>query len=147
MQGPFFNDEFGDTYTNIYAFTGDGFSYKDLKDYGDRVRAELLRVPDVAKVDIIGDQDEKIYVEMSNTHLALLGVDPRRSCRCWPQQNTMCRRRRLRDHDRSHLPAVRAALSSRSTPSARSASRPTSGVFRLGDIADVYRAATSIRRC
>ena len=50
VQGPFFNDEFGDTYTNIYALTGDGFGYRELKDFGDRIRAELLRVPSVASL-------------------------------------------------------------------------------------------------
>ena len=66
IQGPFFNDEFGDVYGKIYALTGDGFSYAELKKYADRVRAELLRVPDVAKVEIFGAQDEKVFVELSN---------------------------------------------------------------------------------
>ena len=76
IQGPFFNDEFGDTYTNIYAITGDGFGYRELKEFGDKVRAELLRVPGVAKVDFIGEQDEKIFIELSNSKLATLGVEP-----------------------------------------------------------------------
>src|SRR4029450_1580760 len=76
IQGPFFNDEFGDVYTNIYAWTGDVFVYHDLKEFGDRVRSELLRVPGVAKVDFIGEQDEKIFIEMSNAKLATLGVEP-----------------------------------------------------------------------
>ena len=76
IQGPFFNDEFGDTYTNLYAVTGDGFGYRDLKDFGDRARAELLRVPGVAKVDFIGEQDEKIFIELSNSKLATLGIEP-----------------------------------------------------------------------
>ena len=60
--GPFFNDEFGDVFGNIYAFTGDGYSYAELKDYIEQVRKEILRVPNVAKAEIVGDQDEKIYV-------------------------------------------------------------------------------------
>jgi multidrug efflux pump len=75
IQGPFFNDEFGDTFGNIFALTGDGFSYADLKVYADRLRRELLRVQDVAKVDIIGEQEEKIFIEVSNAKLATLGVD------------------------------------------------------------------------
>jgi multidrug efflux pump subunit AcrB len=63
VQGPFFNDEFGDTYSVIYAFTSEGFSYRELKDYVEKVRAQLLRVPDVNKVDLLGVQDEKIYIE------------------------------------------------------------------------------------
>ncbi len=72
--GPFFNDEFGDTYGNIYALTGDGFDYATLKRYADRIELELQRVPDVGKIDLVGAQDEKIWIELSNTKLASLGV-------------------------------------------------------------------------
>ena len=65
VQGPFFNDEFGDTYALIFALTSDGFSHRELRDYAERVRAELLSVPDVAKIDLLGSQDEKIYLEFS----------------------------------------------------------------------------------
>ncbi len=75
IAGPFFNDEFGDTYALIYAFTSDGFSLRDLRDEVEKVRAELLRVGDVAKVDFIGTQDEKIYLEFSTERLAALGLD------------------------------------------------------------------------
>ncbi len=74
-QGPFFNDEFGDTFGNIFALTGEGFSYADKKIYADRIRRELVRIKDVAKVDIIGEQEEKIFIEISNVKLATLGVD------------------------------------------------------------------------
>jgi len=72
--GPFFNDEFGDTFGNIYALTGAGFDYAVLKDYAERLELELQRVPDVGKVDLLGLQDEKIYIELSNTKLASLGI-------------------------------------------------------------------------
>ena len=72
--GPFFNDEFGDTFGNIYALTGEGFDYAVLKDYAERVELELQRVPDVGKVELIGLQDEKIWIELSNTKLATLGI-------------------------------------------------------------------------
>ncbi len=72
--GPFFNDEFGDTYGNIYALTGKGFDYALLKDYAERLELELQRVPDVAKIELIGLQDEKIWIELSNTKLATLGI-------------------------------------------------------------------------
>ena len=73
--GPLFNDEFGDTFGNIFALTGEGYSYADKKVFIDRLRRELLRVPDVSKVDIIGEQEEKIYIELSNVKLATLGID------------------------------------------------------------------------
>lgn len=76
IAGPFFNDEFGDTYALIYAFTSDGFGMRELRDEVERVRTEFLRVPDVAKVDFIGTQDEKIYLEFSTEQLSALGLDP-----------------------------------------------------------------------
>ncbi|NTV09645.1 MAG: efflux RND transporter permease subunit, partial [Zoogloea sp.] len=89
IRGPYFNDEFGDVFGNIYALTGDGFSYAQLKDYADRLRSDLLRVPDVAKVDLIGVQDEKIYVELSNTKLATLGLDLQTVMDALGQQNAV----------------------------------------------------------
>src|SRR5574343_432963 len=66
VQGPFFNDEFGDVYGVIYALQAQGFSYAELKTLADDVRQQLLRVPDVAKVELFGAQDEKVYVELSH---------------------------------------------------------------------------------
>ncbi|MFJ2365443.1 efflux RND transporter permease subunit [Pseudomonas sp. NPDC087697] len=74
IQGPFFNDEFGTTFGNIYALTGEGFDYAVLKDYADRVQIQLQRVKDVGKVDLLGLQDEKIWIELSNVKLATLGL-------------------------------------------------------------------------
>ncbi|WP_252090552.1 efflux RND transporter permease subunit [Pseudomonas sp. MWU13-3659] len=74
IQGPFFNDEFGTTFGNIYALTGSGFDYAVLKDYADRIQIQLQRVKDVGKVELIGLQDEKIWIELSNVKLATLGV-------------------------------------------------------------------------
>jgi multidrug efflux pump len=72
--GPFFNDEFGDTYGSIFALSGDGFSYAEVKDYADFVRQQLLGVPSVAKVELFGAQDEKIYIEFSHKKFAQLGI-------------------------------------------------------------------------
>ncbi|WP_312379895.1 efflux RND transporter permease subunit [Stutzerimonas balearica] len=72
--GPFFNDEFGTTFGNIYALTGSGFDYAVLKDYADRIQLQLQRVANVGKVELIGLQDEKIWIELSNVKLATLGV-------------------------------------------------------------------------
>jgi len=76
--GPFFNDEFGDVYGTIYAFTGDGFSLAELRDAVESIRQELLRVPDVAKIELVGAVDEKVFVEISPQVLANLGIDPGR---------------------------------------------------------------------
>ncbi|MCY1214730.1 Multidrug resistance protein MdtC [compost metagenome] len=75
MRGPFFNDEFGDVYGTIYALSADGFNYKELREYADLVRQELLRVPSVAKVSLIGLQDEKVYIEFNQARFAQLGLD------------------------------------------------------------------------
>ncbi len=72
--GPFFNDEFGDTYGSIFALSGDGFTYAELKDYADLVRQQLLRVPLVAKVELLGEQDEKINIIFSHKKFAQLGI-------------------------------------------------------------------------
>lgn len=74
VQGPFFNDEFGTTFGNIYALTGEGFDYAVLKDYADRIQIQLQRVKDVGKVELLGLQDEKIWIELSNVKLATLGL-------------------------------------------------------------------------
>lgn len=74
IQGPFFNDEFGTTFGNIYALTGEGFDYAVLKDYADRIQIQLQRVKDTGKVELIGLQDEKIWIELSNVKLATLGL-------------------------------------------------------------------------
>ena len=73
--GPGFNDDFGDTFGIIYGFTADGFSHRELRDYVEKIRSELLHVADVSKIEILGAQDERIFVEFSNKDLANLGLD------------------------------------------------------------------------
>ncbi len=74
VQGPYFNDEFGDTFGNIYVLTGKGFDYAVLKEYADRLQLQLQRVKDVGKVELVGLQDEKIWIELSNTKAVSLGL-------------------------------------------------------------------------
>jgi len=87
--GPFINDEFGDTFGNIYALTGEGFDYAVLKDYADRVQLELQRIDDVGKVELIGLQDERIWIEVSNTRLATLGIPMQAVQQALAQQNAV----------------------------------------------------------
>ena len=89
IQGPFFNDEFGTTFGNIYALTGDGFDYAVLKDYADRIQIQLQRVKDVGKVDLLGLQDEKIWIELSNVKLATLGLPLAAVQQALEEQNAM----------------------------------------------------------
>ena len=74
IQGPFFNAEFGTTFGNIYSLSGEGYDYAVLKDYADRIQIQLQRVKDVGKVELLGLQDEKIWIELSNLKLATLGL-------------------------------------------------------------------------
>ncbi|MEK7887899.1 efflux RND transporter permease subunit [Burkholderia contaminans] len=76
VQGPFFNDEFGDVYTNIWTLEGDGFTPAQLHDYADQLRTVLLRVPGVGKVDYFGDPGERIFIEVDNAQLTRLGISP-----------------------------------------------------------------------
>ncbi|WP_269207226.1 efflux RND transporter permease subunit [Rhizobium sp. SU303] len=74
--GPFFDDQFGDVYGNIFAFTGDsGLSQRELRDFAENARTQILSIPDVGKVDIVGAQDEVIYLEFSTRKIAALGID------------------------------------------------------------------------
>jgi multidrug efflux pump subunit AcrB len=75
LVGPFFNDRFGDTFGIIYGFTADGFTHRELRDQVEAVRSALLHVPDVSAIEIIGAQDEVVFVEFSMEQLASLGVD------------------------------------------------------------------------
>jgi multidrug efflux pump subunit AcrB len=75
VRGPFFNDEFGDVYGNIYAFTSDGLTDRQLRDYVEQVRRGIVSVPNIGKVQIVGAQDEVIFLDFSPRKLAALGLD------------------------------------------------------------------------
>jgi len=73
--GPVFNDDFGDVYGSIFALSADGFTPEELRVFADRLRQQLLKVPDVAKVETFGAQAEKVFIEISQKRLAQLGLD------------------------------------------------------------------------
>ncbi len=89
VQGPFFNDEFGDVFGVIYALEADGFSDAEVKSFADDVRQKLLRVTDVNKVELMGVQDEKLYVEISQKRLSQLGLDMNQVLAQLGQQNAV----------------------------------------------------------
>lgn len=89
VQGPFFDDEFGDTFGIIYGFTAEGFSERELRDHLDRVRAEILRVPEVGKVRLLGVQEEQIRVEFSPGRLAAYGLDEQAVLQALKAQNAV----------------------------------------------------------
>ncbi len=139
--GPSFNDEFGDTFGNIYAISGDGFSYADVKEAAERIKKELLRVPDVAKVELIGVQDEKLFVELANVKIANLGLDINTVIATLQAQNIMT------PAGNFETPAERIYLrvsgDFESAESVRNIPIRANGrTFRLGDIAEVKRGFT-----
>ncbi|MEO8102919.1 MAG: efflux RND transporter permease subunit [Betaproteobacteria bacterium] len=136
--GPFFNDEFGDTFGNIFAITGEGYSYADKKLFADRVRREMLRLPDVAKVDIIGEQDEKIFIELSNIKLATLGIDGATIIAAMQAQNAIAPGGAFETATDKIF--VRATGAFDSVEAIKNFTiRANNRVFKIGDIAQVKR--------
>ncbi len=138
IQGPFINDEFGDTFINLFALTGDGFDLARLRQEADRVARELRQVPDVKKVELVGVQDEKIFVEISNAKLATLGLDPSAIFDALQRQNAMA----PAGYFETASDRVRLRVSGEFT-SEQSVSeigiQAGGQFFRLGDIATVKR--------
>ena len=89
VQGPFPNDEFGDVQINIFALTGDGFDLAALRRYADRIALDLKAVPDVKRVEMIGVQEEKIYIDASPTRLASFGITPQQISEALQKQNAV----------------------------------------------------------
>jgi multidrug efflux pump len=89
VQGPFPNDEFGDVQINIFALTGDGFDLAALRRYADRIAIDLRRIPDVKRVELIGVQDEKIFIDVEPNRLASLGITPLQVADALQKQNTV----------------------------------------------------------
>jgi multidrug efflux pump len=149
IQGPFFNDEYGDVFGNIYALTAEGFDYPQLKDQAERIRDELLRVPNVGKVEIFGIQDEKIYVALSNAKLATLGIDQATIIQALTQQNAVAGSGYFEtDSERIQIRPGGAYNSVQAV--ADTLIRAGTRSFRLGDIADIRRGvvdppATQVR--
>jgi multidrug efflux pump subunit AcrB len=136
--GPFFNDEFGDTYISLYAIAGEGFSYPELKEFAKHARDVLLRVSGVAKVDLLGTQDERIFIEVSSVALAERGLTAQDIQAAIAGQNAMDAAGRIETRDRSVRIDVDGTL--RTVDDIREL-RLHAGqqTVRLGDIAEVRR--------
>ncbi|MBP5996933.1 MAG: efflux RND transporter permease subunit [Azonexus sp.] len=141
IQGPYFNDEFGDVFGSIYALTATGLDYPQLKDIAERLRDDLLRIPGVGKVELFGIQDEKIFVELSNAKLATLGVDQTTIIQALSQQNAVAgagffetASERIQIRPGGAFDTVQAVADTLIRSGSRS--------FRLGDIATVRRGTS-----
>ncbi|WP_109480664.1 efflux RND transporter permease subunit [Paraburkholderia sp. C35] len=138
IQGPFFNDEFGDVYTNIYTLEGDGFSAAQLHDYADELRTVLLRVPGVGKVDYFGDPDQHIYVEITNTQLTRLGISPNQLAQAINSQNSVSPSGTLTTYDDRVFVRPTGQFKDLNAL-ADTLIRINGRSFRLGDIATIKR--------
>ena len=139
VQGPFFNDDFGDVYGVIYALESEGFSYAELKNFADDVRQQLLRVPDVAKVELFGVQDEKLFVEISQKRLAQLGLDMNQVLAQLGQQNAVESAGTIQTPQDQVQVRVQGQFNAIEDLRAMPIRGPSGAQLRLGDIAEVSR--------
>ena len=139
VQGPFFNDDFGDVYGVIYALESDGFNYAEVKTLADGVRQQLLRVPDVSKVELFGAQDERVFIEISQKRLAQLGIDLNQVLAQLGQQNAV----EPAGAVQTPLDVVQVRVQGQFQAVDELGAMPIRGAsgsqFRLGDIADIKR--------
>lgn len=136
--GPFFNDDFGSTFGIIYGFTADGFTFRELRDYVESARSRLLQVPDVSKIEVLGAQDEQIFIEFSTERLAGLRLDLPAILASLQAQNLVTPAGVIQsEHERVFL-RVSGALDSERDIEAMTI---VAGgrIIRLGDIASVRR--------
>jgi multidrug efflux pump len=136
--GPDFNDEFGDTYGIVYGFTADGFTHRQLRDYVDEIRKQLLELPDISKIDVLGAQDERVYVEFSTEQLAGLGIDRAALIAALQAQNAVTPAGVVQTGDEKILVRVSGAFRSEQDILAVNFVA-NHKIIRLGDIAHVTR--------
>ena len=135
--GPGFNDDFGDTFGIIYGFTADGFTQRELRDYVEDIRSKLLHVPDVSKIEILGAQDERIFVEFSMEELANLGIDRSAVIAALQAQNVVQPAGLIQTGD--EILSVRVSGSFRSEQDIATNLAVGGRMVRLGDIAPIRR--------
>ena len=137
--GPSFNDRFDDVFGSIYVLTADGFTYEEMRDRAEKIRRTLLGVANVKKVELLGVQDEKIYIEMESSKLAQLGIDPNLIINTVKTQDAMTSAGMIETSSDNVYLRVSGMFddieSIRNLPI-----RANDRTFRLGDIAKVQRS-------
>ena len=137
--GPGFNDDFGDTFGLIYAFTADGFSHRELRDYVEDMCSQLLQVQDVSKIEMLGAQDEQIYLEFSTSQLAGLGIDRNALIAALQAQNAVMPAGSIQTTDEKIRIRVTGAFGSETD--LLNFNFPSNGrLIRLRDIAEMRRS-------
>ncbi len=139
--GPSFNDRFDDVFGSIYALTTDGFTYEEMRDRAEKIRRTLLGISNIKKVELLGVQDEKIYIEMESSKLAQLGIDPNLIINSVKTQDAMTSSGMIETSSDNVYLRVSGMFddidSIRNLPI-----RANDRTFRLGDIAKVQRSYT-----
>jgi multidrug efflux pump subunit AcrB len=138
VQGPGFNDDFGSTFGTIYAFTADGFSFRELRDEVEAVRSRLLQVPDVSKIEVLGAQDEQIFIEFDTEKLAGLRLDMPSIVGALQSQNLILPSGTIQtDSERVFLRVTGAFATEDEIASVNIVAGER--IFRVGDVATVRR--------
>ena len=141
VYGPYYNDRFDDVYGSVYAITGDGYSYEELRQKAEKIRRIMLGIQDVSKVEIIGEQSEKVYIEVANAKLAELGIAPTAIANAVKGQNAMTPAGMI--DTKSDNVYLRISGVFEDVEAIRNLPINANGrVFRLGDIATVERRYT-----
>lgn len=141
VYGPYYNDRFDDVYGSVYAITGDGYSYEELRQKAEKIRRIMLGIQDVSKVEIIGEQSEKVYIEVANAKLAELGIAPTVIANAVKGQNAMTPAGMV--DTKSDNVYLRISGVFEDVEAIRNLPINANGrVFRLGDIATVERRYT-----
>lgn len=141
VYGPYYNDRFDDVYGSVYAITGDGYSYEELRQKAEKIRRIMLGIQDVSKVEIVGEQSEKVYIEVANAKLAELGIAPTVIANAVKGQNAMTPAGMV--DTKSDNVYLRISGVFEDVEAIRNLPINANGrVFRLGDIATVERRYT-----
>lgn len=140
IDGPFVNDEFGDVFGSVYTLTGDGYSYAELKDVADDIRDRLLKISEVAKVDIHGTQEEVVFVEYNNARLTELGVSPQQLAGVLSTANILSSGGDILTGRERVVLEPTGNFESIEDLQRTVIQLPNGSVVYLGDIANIYRA-------
>ena len=140
VYGPFYNDRFDDVYGSVYAVTGDGYSYEEMREAAENTRRLLMQVPSVQKVELLGEQEEKVYVEVKTAKLEGLGISPQAVLQALKAQNEMTAAGKLETATDSVYLRVTGTFEDVDDIKALPVSA-NGRSFRLGDIATVRRTS------
>ena len=138
VYGPYYNDRYDDVYGSVYAVTGDGYSYEEMRQAAEKTRRQLMQVPSVQKVELLGEQEEKVYVEVETAKLSELGISPEVIMQALKTQNEMTASGELETSTDNVYLRVTGEFSSVKDIEALPVNA-NGRIFRLGDIAKVRR--------